>query len=290
MKNIKKLFAAIIIFIVSMCFVLSSCNKPILKWKERTDENLLIMSYNIRYDSWRDVFKKDWDSRKKGLSLQIAEYFPDVIGMQEVEKNQYVYIEKRLSDQYDSICTYRGGGEEGEASPIFFNKSKFELLESNTFWLSETPEKLSMGWDATHYRICTYAILKNKKTDETFAFFNTHFENGEAKAKLESMKLVSSKIIELGYPTIFSGDFNSEEDSDTYSKAMEVFDNAKYSAINTMQAITYNAYGKEEDQKIFDHCFVTKENFSIKEYKVILEKNGNAFYSDHYPLLITIEN
>jgi endonuclease/exonuclease/phosphatase family metal-dependent hydrolase len=290
---VKKYIVWILVLVVllSSIFVLASCScsssEPLEEWKERDDDDLLIMSYNIRYDTWLDTFKKDWDNRKSGLTEQIANINPDIIGMQEVTKKQFDYIEERFSNQYDYIVTYRDGEEEGEASPIFYNKDRFDLIDSGTFWLSETPDVVSIGWDAKLNRICTYAKLYDKTKGENLVFFNTHLDNKGEIARSESINLISAKIIEMDTPAILIGDFNFSEEDDAYNLAINNFDNAKYVATETMDQYTYNGFG--DGELLIDHCFITRNDFVVNKYEVITEKNGDAFYSDHYPLLISLD-
>jgi len=284
----KKILICLLVLIISI-FIFTSCsaNKPITEWNERNSDDLVVMSYNIRFDTWKDMFKKDWDSRKSGLTDQIATICPDVIGMQEVESNQFDYMAKRFADKYDSVVAYRDGEEEGEASPIFYNRNRFDLIDSGSFWLSETPNVVSMGWDATHNRICTYAKLFDKTKDKNIVVYNTHLDNIGEISKVESIKLILSKIVEMATPSILIGDFNFKENDDAYNLVIEDYDNAKYKALETMNKNTYNGFGEKE--LLIDHCFITKNDFVVNKYEINTEKDGKSFYSDHYPLIVTLE-
>ena len=118
--------------------------------------------------------------------------------------------------EYNHIGIGRDGVGKGEASAIFYDKSRFKVTNEQTFWLSETPEKISKGWDAAYIRICTYALFKDKKTKRTFWVFNTHLDNSGELARKNGINLILAKMKEVNkknYPVILMGDFNAEPDS-----------------------------------------------------------------------------
>ena len=169
-----------------------------------------IMTYNIKYDNVNDTVN-NWNDRKSSMvELNVTED-PDVVGMQEVLHNQLNYLNEELSG-YDYVGVGREDGKQkGEYSPILYQKEKYELLKSNTFWLSKTPDQISVGWDAALERICTYALFKEKSTDKEFYVFNTHFDHRGDKARKKSVKLILKKIDEINtqnLPVVLMGDLN----------------------------------------------------------------------------------
>ena len=169
------------------------------------------MSFNIRYATKNDGVNQ-WENRKKELVGLIKKYDPDVIGFQEVLLSQLNFLIKTNSE-FHKIGVARGDGKEkGEFSPILFNSKKFDLIESNTFWLSETPNNPSIGWDAAHKRICSYVKLRYKSSQNTLWVFNTHFDHIGEKSKKNSAFLIIKKIKALVSNkdnVILMGDFNS---------------------------------------------------------------------------------
>lgn len=119
---------------------------------------------------------------------------------------------------YNFVGVGRDDGiNKGEFSAIFYNKNKYQLHVQNTFWLSETPEVPSKGWDAAYPRICTYLQLSDKKSNKKFWVFNTHFDHVGVKAREEAALLILQKIRKLNtekLPVILMGDFNLTEDSE----------------------------------------------------------------------------
>ena len=133
-------------------------------------QNLTVISYNIRYNSQSDG-EDIWDLRKGELVGQINQHSPDSFGVQEATQIQMQYILEALPE-YAYVGVGRdNGATKGEYSAVFYLKEKFKLLESKTFWLSETPEEVSVGWDAALPRICTYAQFKEHTTGRVFLAF-----------------------------------------------------------------------------------------------------------------------
>ena len=137
-------------------------------------QNLNLMTYNIRYSTKSDGVNQ-WDNRKGHVAEILKYYEVDICGMQEALFSQITDLKERLPN-HDYIGKGRDDGKEkGEFSPIFFDKTKFELLKSETIWLSETPEVPGQSWDAAFPRVVTWAYFKDKKSRKKFYVFNTHF-------------------------------------------------------------------------------------------------------------------
>ena len=134
------------------------------------ENTLEVVSYNIRYDNSQDG-ENQWDIRKETLASYLLKSSPDIIGMQEVLNNQLADLSNSLKE-YKYVGVGREDGKtKGEYSPIFYRKSKLKVLMSSTFWLSETPQKISVGWDAALERICTYALFIDRKSKKHFWLF-----------------------------------------------------------------------------------------------------------------------
>ena len=174
------------------------------------ENTLEVVSYNIRYDNSQDG-KNQWDIRKETLASYLLKSSPDIIGMQEVLNNQLADLSNFLKE-YKYVGVGREDGKtKGEYSPIFYRKSKLKVLMSSTFWLSETPQKISVGWDAALERICTYALFIDRKSKKQFWVFNTHFDHLGEIARSESVNLILERISILNfndYPILVTGDLN----------------------------------------------------------------------------------
>ena len=174
------------------------------------ENTLEVVSYNIRYDNSQDG-ENQWDIRKETLASYLLKSSPDIIGMQEVLNNQLADLSNFLKE-YKYVGVGREDGKtKGEYSPIFYRKSKLKVLMSSTFWLSETPQKISVGWDAALERICTYALFIDRKSKKQFWVFNTHFDHLGEIARSESVNLILKRISILNvndYPILVTGDLN----------------------------------------------------------------------------------
>eukprot|EP01136_Pigoraptor_vietnamica_P037290 Opistho-1_new@105049 len=175
-----------------------------------SQQKLNVMTFNIRLETVQDG-ENQWSKRKENLSSMLEFYEADICGMQEVLVGQLRNL-STLLPSYAYVGVGRDDGKEaGEFSPIFYKKDKFTVLESNTFWLSQTPETPSKSWDAALNRVVTYAKFKDNKTKKVFYVFNTHFDHIGQVARRESAKMLVAKIkaIDPKIPVILTGDFNS---------------------------------------------------------------------------------
>jgi endonuclease/exonuclease/phosphatase family metal-dependent hydrolase len=252
-----------------------------------------VMSYNIRFDNPNDG-ENSWVNRKELLCSQLAFYEPDVFGIQEALPNQVQDISNALP-KYTFVGIARDGIGKGESSNIFFKKDKFKLLEQNTFWLSETPEIISKGWDAALNRICTYALLKENKTKQIFWIFNTHLDHQGEIARTKGIALILYKIKMLNtqnYPVIFMGDFNSEPTEERIINLKKLMiDSQEISEENPFGPTgTFNGFKHiEAVTKRIDYIFLSKEsNFKVYKYAVLSDSKDLKYPSDHLPVYVEI--
>ncbi len=251
------------------------------------------MTYNIRLDIASDG-ENAWPIRKEYLFSQLAFYEPDVLGIQEALPHQVIEMATALSS-YNYVGTARDGIGKGESSNIFYKKERFELLQHNTFWLSETPEKISKGWDAALNRVCTYALLKDKKTKKTFWVFNTHLDHMGELARTNSIRLILSQIKTLNtknYPVFFMGDFNSEPTEERIiNLKKEMMDSQDASEEKPFGPNgTFNAFqhNKPVTTRI-DYIFVSKNhNVKVVKYAVLSDSKDLKYPSDHLPVYAEI--
>ncbi len=172
-----------------------------------------VMTYNIRYGSADDGVNA-WSNRCALLIDQLSAYEADSIGLQEALRFQIDEIRRALPE-YGEVGIGREGGARGEYSCILYNTNRLEVLDSGTFWLSETPEKRSQDWDAACLRICTWALLADVETGASYYHYNTHLDHRSAKARLNSVRLIAKRVAarDRTVPFVLTGDFNSPEDS-----------------------------------------------------------------------------
>jgi endonuclease/exonuclease/phosphatase family metal-dependent hydrolase len=175
----------------------------------RHSDFLRVMTYNIRFDNPADG-ENQWVFRKDRVTALIDYHEPDLLGVQEALLNQVTDLHVALP-----AFTWYGAGREdgqelGEFSAIFYRKSRFNLLDKGTFWLSPTPDKPTKGWDADVIRVCSWVNLEDKETGKTFFHFNTHLDHMGRQAREECSRLLREKTtrIAAGSPALLTGDFN----------------------------------------------------------------------------------
>ncbi len=257
-------------------------------------QELSVMTYNIRLDLASDG-ENSWPNRKEKVADLIKFYEPDIFGIQEGLPHQVQFLNMVLSD-YKAFGKGRDGGQNGEHSSIFYKSDKFELIASDTFWLSETPEQVSKGWDAALNRICTYGLFKDKKTEQLFYVFNTHFDHIGKEARNKSAQLIYRKSTQLNtenYPVIIMGDFNLTPESEPILFLSDQYVHTKRdSKLRYNSGGTFNAFEFHKpigtDREI-DHIFVSKKSVEIKKYAVLTDSHSCKYPSDHFPVLVELK-
>lgn len=284
-----KIFLLLIAFLCS-AVVFHYSEKPAINTGNA--ESFTVMSYNIRFDNPNDGINA-WSHRKEAVAEMMGEkYNADVIGVQEALRHQLDEIQDRLPN-YSWVGAGRDDGEnEGEFSPIFYNKNRFELVESNTFWLSETPDEPgSISWDAAITRIVTWAEFNDTQTGQKFYAINTHFDHIGEQARVESSKILIGFISDLNedYPVIITGDFNVPETSDAYkviTNAPGIHD-ARYVSETGHEGptATFNNWEvlRDSDTRI-DYIFVN-DNVRVLNHRILDDRYDGRFPSDHLPVV-----
>ena len=257
-------------------------------------QELSLMTYNIRYATVNDG-ENQWEKRKEYVSEQLLFYAPDIFGIQEGLADQVNYLDESLVS-YAFVGVGRDDGKsKGEYCALFYNKDKFQLLGQHTFWLSETPEKVSRGWDAAYERICTYAFFMDKTTGNNFWVFNTHFDHIGEVAREKSVKLIVETINEVNkdeFPVFILGDFNLNEKSKAikylsshYNDSRKVSLGKPFGPFGTFTGFEFHEPVKDR----IDYIFCSKELISVKKYGVLTDSKDARYPSDHFPVIIQAE-
>ena len=272
-------------------FTIGKPEKKIDKNTIYTQSHFLI-SYNIRYDNDWDV-ENSWSLRKNRICQLLNNYNPSIFGIQEGLLNQVDFIDSSLI-KYDYVGVGRDDGKiKGEFCAIYFDTTRYKIRNNSTFWLSETPDVVSVGWDAALERICTYGLFENKTSGEEFWVFNTHFDHLGVIARKKSSALILKKIKEINtqsLPVILMGDFNSIPDSDPIKIL-------KNDLIDALQISLMNLEGPQGTFNGFDMMlpidnridYIFTKNVKVLSYRHIDDRlNNNKHISDHLPVMIEI--
>ncbi|MDG2449628.1 MAG: endonuclease/exonuclease/phosphatase family protein [Saprospiraceae bacterium] len=251
-----------------------------------------IMSYNIRYDTPNDG-ENWWDLRKDDVVELLKYYRADFVGIQEAMPNQFMYIADKIDD-YKHIGFGRDGeGTNSEAIPIFYNSDYYVLLRSNTFWLSETPEKISKGWDAALNRIVLHGVFKNKKSNQIIHIINTHFDHKGKVARHKSAELLVEYIRNNHLANdniVLMGDLNSLPTESPITLLEKELTNS----YKTKESIAYGPIGTFNGFDILNPAsrqidYIFTKNIEINNYRCVDDRrHNNLFPSDHFPVLVDI--
>ncbi len=253
------------------------------------DNQMKVMSFNVRYITDKDQGSTSWDNRKVAVPAMFADQKPTILGVQEAVLEQKLYMDENCTG-YKSIGVGRTDGKNsGEFMAIFYRTAVIDVVRWGTFWLSETPDKPSKGWDATTYRCATWAIMKHKPSNRKFFYINTHVDVGSTVAPVESMKLIEAKMTELNtesLPVLLTADFNKKIDSEIFDGIKKFMSNVRLESPITDSKASYNAFGASN--QIVDHIFCT--DFKPLKFQTVDTRYQRVPYiSDHYPIAGTVE-
>lgn len=256
-------------------------------------QNLTLMTYNMRLDTAIDG-NQDWTHRKDFFVGQINFYEPDIFGVQEATPGQVTDLNSLLKD-YDQIGMGREGIGKGESSNIYYKKDRFKVLQERTFWLSETPDTISIGWDAACNRVCTYALFKDLKTKTKFWVFNTHLDHVGEIARTKGIELILSKIKELNTQNLsvfFMGDFNSEPSSQRIVDLKKIMTDTQDIAVKGHfgPSGTFNGFKHEIPvTTLIDYIFISKESsIQVIKHATLSDSIDLKYPSDHLPVYIEV--
>ena len=256
--------------------------------------SLSVMTFNMRYDNPEDG-QNNWRFRRERIAGVIKAQEVDVLGTQELLSNQFNDLSGLLTG-YQGVGVGRlDGAESGEYCAVFFRKDRFTLLDSGTFWLSETPEVVgSLGWDGACERIATWVVLRDRDGRELF-FIDTHLDHVGQVARDEGVSLLMKRIETLsgGRPVILTGDFNSEPGSSVVTHVQKdgVLHDAK--AIAAQRSGTdwsFSDFGQipEAERPLLDYIFVSGDIEAVR-YEVLPDTFDGGYVSDHAPVMAVVK-
>ena len=280
----KRSFFAALAFAVAL-FIGTSC-------ASEHHPDIKVMTFNIRL-SPREDFDGDncWNNRREAAVKMIRESQPDLFGIQEGYIVQVNYLDEQLPE-YGRYGVCRDDGlERGEANAIFWRKDRFDLVKCDTYWLSETPDTVSLGWDGACRRIVTWAQLHDKALGRDVWFFNTHFDHVGKIAREEAGKLIIERMkatVPEGDPIFLTGDFNANWDDPILDPIREMLQECRETSPVTTDMNTFHNWGRKNvpaGEDIIDHVFY--RGATAEKYEVLTGDYGAAFVSDHWPVMGT---
>jgi endonuclease/exonuclease/phosphatase family metal-dependent hydrolase len=251
-----------------------------------------IATYNLRYANNKDIGNL-WVDRSPVIINLIRFHEFDILATQEGLKGPLEEINTALP-YFGRYGVARDDGKDaGEHSAIFYNKEKFLFISGGDFWLSETPDRSGLGWDARHNRLCTWVQLQHYTDGKTVFVFNAHFDHYGEQARNESSRLVLEKMTSISgsEPSVLTGDFNSDHESVCYKMLAnsgllrDALTLAEHPYVNSP---SFNSWGKHsEENRLIDHIFVSP-HFRVRKFGVLTDTYHSKTPSDHFPVMADI--
>lgn len=258
-----------------------------IKAQQNTYGSLNVMTYNIRYNNPGDSINA-WPNRKEWVKSLVMFYDTDILSIQEGLSDQVDYLQTATGFAVEGVGR-DDGKKAGEFTAIYYNPKRFVKRVSGHFWLSETPEIPSKGWDAAIVRICTWIRLYDKVRKQEFFVFNTHYDHLGAVARVRSSELIQKQIplIAGDFPVILTGDLNVTPETESVgtlrtflSDAREVSQEPPYGPEGSFSGFKFTAPLKDRIDYIF-----TSKHLKVLKYGILSDSKDQRFPSDHLPVL-----
>lgn len=249
-----------------------------------------VISFNIRVGGAPDGINS-WENRKPATIAMIEDQKPDFLTIQEGMEDQMRYIEQSCIAEYQVIgIAPDSHGTKGEHMTMFYRKDRFECLDWGTFWLSDTPDKFSTGWDGAYPRTATWAKMKIRQSGEIFFIVNTHLDHVGVTAREKGLELILSQVEEMNkekLPVVITGDFNCTVENSELQPIIASMSNSRTQACRKDSKASFNDWGRSAS----NIDFIWYKGFrKCRRFKTITRKYADKpFISDHYPIKAVLE-
>lgn len=242
------------------------------------------VTFNLRCD-WGQDGANCFVYRQPLILKTLAQEKPDVICFQEVLPHMAVWLKQNLTEYYVVGCG-RGKKLDDEQMSVAFRRDSYNLIQMNTFWMSETPLVPGSRYQEQSDcpRTCTEVVLAESETGRVFRVLNTHLDHVGAGARrlglTQILKYLEKAELFANAPVILAGDFNAPPDSEE----MRVFDDFPgYTNATKGIGATYHGYMKADPPEYIDYIFLKGGVACDRVEKWQHEENG-VYLSDHYPV------
>jgi len=256
-------------------------------------EPIKVMTYNLRYAS--KLPPNAWFQRRPVAAAMLQELKPDIVGTQEGVYLQIKDLQTDLPD-YAWIGTGRDGGSRGEFMAIFYRRDRLEPLEFDHFWLSDTPDVIgSTTWGNSNRRMVTWVKFLDRKSQEEFYFFNTHFDHQVQAAREKSAELIRERVgaLKTKLPVILVGDFNAAAEANkAYATLVneDGFSDTWKTAREQGEAVgTFHNYGGPRKGGVRIDWILTRGPVEALATSVVTFSKDNQYPSDHFPVVATLQ-
>ncbi|MGN0228571.1 MAG: endonuclease/exonuclease/phosphatase family protein [Muribaculaceae bacterium] len=247
-----------------------------------------IATFNMRCDVPEDDSGNNWTYRRHRIAHYIDSIAIDVVASQELVGNQDSTL----------LCLMPGYGEvragNDGVNVIFYSRASIEVVAQGCFSLSESPDSvMKKGWDAAYPRRAVWAVMRHRSSGKQFVIINTHLDHIGAVSRREGAKLIVQRIsaISHGLPTVVTGDFNVEADSEAYAILTSggLCDAQKTAQTASGASYTWHNFGRLDASKrtIIDFVLITPD--ITAKHCHIPHPQAQAMLSDHSPLIANLE-
>lgn len=268
------------------------------------DSSLKLLNLNVTLSGYGENAVVN---RYPRLYQMVTDNAPDVLCLQEVSGTTWKSCITEglgeipaLTETYEFVGTGRNGEApegyqaflDGAYNAILFNKSKYKLEDSGTFWLSETPTVPSIGWDGRTFSICTWAKLTEISSGKQFVVMNTQLDDYGRNAPLNGSRLICEKAAEFDVPIILAGDFNCASNGKPYTTVTgdSFEDSVSIAETVVKKGATYHEYGASSAAAgATSHVFVTRGFCGVKSYELLTDLVDGGYVSAHWAILAEIE-
>ncbi len=268
--------------------------------------DLVVMSFNVRYAAANDG-ENSWDKRKDLACDVVRRQGPDLVGLQEALRSQIDDLRAALPEYGEIGVAREDGKTKGEYSAILYRKDRFDVDDSGTFWLSDTPEVPgSITWGNACTRVCTWARFLPKSSGQPFYMFNTHLDHISQLSREKGIALIMSRVSSRKHvdPIVLTGDFNSGENNAVVrylkgERRLEVVNNGMSQdpvlLVETFRLLHKDASdvgtahgfkGSRAGNKI-DYIFVLPGT-DVLRAEILHDNQDNRYPSDHFPITAAI--
>lgn len=259
-------------------------------------EGFRVLSFNIRYDR-PDPGVRAWTERREVVAAIIREN-ADLAGLQEVLPNQRQEVMERCAG-FEIVGLGREPGDRGESSPVLVRKDRLAVLESGTFWFSDTPDVAgSKSWGNDIPRICTWAKLRALKDDSVVWFFNLHLDHRSQPSREKSTALLLERIKNRAgsEPVIIAGDFNATPENPAIITLSDASTSLRtiYGLAGIPAAGTFHDFTGRPAASAIDFIFLDPAHWKVSRAEILkttfpASDGSIAWPSDHFPLMAEIE-
>lgn len=257
-------------------------------------EPLQVMTFNIRYGTAPDG-ENAWPHRRDLVAKVIRDAAPDVLGLQEALRGQLDELAEALP-AYEKVGVGRDADGGGEYSALLFKKSRFDLSDAGTFWLSATPDTPgSHTWGNNLPRIVSWARLLDRTNSRRLLTVNTHWDHESQPARLQGAELMAQRIGQLNAgddPVVVTGDFNATPNNPAFKRLLDgagLIDTFQLKHPDEKDIGTFNGFGEKLDSTFKIDAVLISDRWQVEDAAIVRTRDGERYPSDHFPVTATLK-